>query len=287
MRLYPALTLTWTTPPDADRVDRLMADVDGLGASAVEELSDGLRLFFPTSADRDAALPRLREQPDLACHACDVPDGDWAARSQAALQPITVGEVTIAPPWTVSPELRARSKHLIVIQPSMGFGTGHHPSTRLCLTWLQRTALDGANVLDVGTGSGVLAIASAQLGARAVVGIDVDPDALTSARENVDLNDAAARIALHELGLSAAASVLGRAFDVILANLTGGLLCRDAGAFRALASPGARLVASGFQTHEKAQVVGAFGDAGWTLEGESGELDWVGVVLRVPQYPPG
>ncbi len=277
MRRYPAITLTWKIPFDAERVDRVLADVDGFGATAIEELPDGLRIFFPTTADRDAALPHLRARPDLTCDSCDVPDADWAARSQAALGPVTVGDVTIAPPWTVTPGLRARSKRLVIIQPSMGFGTGHHATTRLCLQWLQRAPLDDAAVLDVGTGSGVLAIAALQLGANVVVGIDVDPDALTSARENVALNDAAARIALHELSLSAAASALGRTFDVILANLTGGLLCRDASAFRGLAAPGAQLIASGFQTHEKAQVAGAFTDAGWALSGETEEQDWIGV----------
>lgn len=280
MRRYPALTLTWTTTPDSDRVDRLLADVDGLGATAIEELPDGLRIFFSTNADRDVAVPRLREHPDLTCDACDVPDGDWAARSQASLGPVTVGDVTIAPPWTVTPELRAQSTRLVVIQPSMGFGTGHHATTRLCLQWLQQTSLQGMKVLDVGTGSGVIAIAATQLGAHDVVGIDVDPDALTSARENVDLNDAGQHVALHELNLSAAASTLGPTFDVIVANLTGGLLGRDAGAFRGLAAPGARLIASGFQTHETAPVVGAFTDAGWTLAGKTEEQDWVGVLFR-------
>jgi len=280
MRLYPALQLNWTRPVDAGRVDQLMADLDGLGVMAVEEQADGVRVFFSSPANRDTALPHLLAQPDLTCTLIDIPDEGWAARSQAAIEPVTIGDVTVAPPWTITTDLRAISKHLVVIQPSMGFGTGHHASTRLCLQWLQQTPLAGAAVLDVGTGSGVLAIAASQLGATTVVGIDVDPDALTSARENVDLNEAAARVALHELDLSAAASALGRTFSIILANLTGGLLCRDAGVFAALAEPGARLIASGFQSHESAQVIGAFADAGWTLEGQTEEQDWVGVRLR-------
>jgi ribosomal protein L11 methyltransferase len=280
MRLYPALTISWTTPVDAERVDLLTADVDGLGATAIEELAEGLRVFFLSPADRDAALSRLRGRPGISCQPIDVPDGDWAARSQAALEPITAGDITIAPPWTVTPEMRARSKHLVVIQPSMGFGTGHHATTRLCLGWLQRMPLAGAAVLDVGTGSGVLAIAASRLGAASIAGIDVDPDALESARENLELNAAVGRVALHEVGLSGAARALGRTFDVILANLTGGLLCREAVFFRSLAAPGARLIASGFQTHEAAHVIGEFQDAGWTLDGQSEEQDWVGVQFR-------
>jgi hypothetical protein len=189
MRFYPALDFTWTAPADPDRDDGLLADLDGRGITAIEERHAGLRAFFTSSADRDAALASLGARPGLVCAPIDVPADDWAARSQAALEPVTVGDVTVAPPWTVTPALAGAARHLVVIQPSMGFGTGHHASTRLCLGWLQRAAPAGAAVLDVGTGSGVLAIAAVKLGAAAVDAIDVDPDALASARENLRLNE--------------------------------------------------------------------------------------------------
>ena len=255
----------------------LFALLDDFGVSALEDIPAGLRVFFSTAHDRDIALAHLRLQPDLTCEPIDVSDDDWAARSQAALQAITVGNITVAPPWTVTNEMRARSPHLIVIQPSMGFGTGHHASTRLCLHWLQRTPLGGESVLDVGTGSGVLAITAVKLGATHVAGIDVDPDALAAARENADLNHFTSRIDWHELDLSHAAATLQRRFHVICANLTGGLLFRDAHEFEKLALPGARLIASGFQPHEAVHVVGAFKTAGWTVEGHAEEEDWVGV----------
>jgi ribosomal protein L11 methyltransferase len=279
VRAYPVLTLTWTPTSGVERADILLAELDGVGATAIEDIPDGLRVYFATTAGRDAALTAVRDLPGLTCTSTDVAGDDWAARSQAALGPITVGDVTVAPPWTVTPELRSQAPHLVVIQPSMGFGTAHHASTRLCLSWLQQIPLAGASVLDVGTGSGVLAITAVRLGATHAVGVDVDPDALANARENVALNDVTG-VELRELDLSAAASTLGRRFDVILANLTGGLLCRDAGAFRALASPGARLIISGFRTHEAGQVTGAFQDAGWALEGQTEEEPWVGVLLR-------
>jgi len=195
---------------------------------------------------------------------------------------VTVGDITVAPPWTVDEALRARAPHLIVIQPSMGFGTAHHASTRLCLQWLQKTNLTDAAVLDVGTGSGVLAIAALQLGASSVAGIDVDPDALESARENAELNHVGNGIEWREVGLADAASALGRRFNVVCANLTGGLLFRDAGVFGHLAAPGAHLIASGFQPHEAVHVVGAFKAAGWSLEGHIEEEDWVGVKFGFP-----
>jgi ribosomal protein L11 methyltransferase len=263
-----------------DPLDLLLAELHDLNPTAVEELPDGLRAFFVTADDRDRAIAHLRLHADLTCEPIDVPDDDWAARSQAALQPITVGRVTVAPPWTVTDDLRARASQLIVIQPSMGFGTGHHASTRLCLDWLQRTSLDRAAVLDVGTGSGVLAIAAIGLGAASVTGIDVDPDALTAARDNGDRNPDGSRIDWWELDLSAAAGMLSRTFDVICANLTGGLLVRDAPTLTALASPGGHLIASGFQSHESAYVIEAFRVAGWRLDGHIEEDDWVGARLR-------
>ena len=126
----------------------------------------------------------------------------------------------------------------------------------------------------------MLAIAAKMLGAADVLGVDIDPDALQSAQENLELNGLSGAIALQEVDLSSGASQLGRTFDLITANLTGGLLCRDAGALTALASPGARLIASGFQTHETADVAEAFSRAGWDLAGEIEEQDWVGVLLH-------
>jgi ribosomal protein L11 methyltransferase len=279
VRSYPAIALTWTGPGDQDREDRLLAELDGLRITAVEDRDDGLRVFFQSADDRDAALRNLGSIPHLAAAAVEIPDEDWAARSQASIGPVTIGRITVAPPWSLTPELTAQSDIAIVIQPSMGFGTGHHASTRLCLRWLQALALGGVNVLDVGTGSGVLAIAAATLGAARAVGIDVDPDALESARENVGLNDAGDRVTLKEHGLSDAASAFGQTFDVILANLTGGLLCRDAGAFLHLAAPNARLIVSGFERPERAQVAGAFADAGWLTLGDITEDGWVALLL--------
>jgi ribosomal protein L11 methyltransferase len=279
VRSYPAIALTWTGPGDADREDRLLAELDGLRVTAIEDRDDGLRVFFQSTSDRDDALRHLRTLTGLVTTAADIPDEDWAARSQASIGPVTIGRITVAPPWSVTPALTAQSDITIVIQPSMGFGTGHHASTRLCLRWLQTLALGGANVLDAGTGSGVLAIAAATLGAARAVGIDVDPDAIESARENVELNDIGDRVALREHGLADAASTFGQAFDVILANLTGGLLCRDAGAFLRLATPNARLIVSGFERPERAQVAGAFEDAGWLTLGDVTEDGWVALLL--------
>jgi len=163
----------------------------------------------------------------------------------------------------------------IVIQPSMGFGTGHHATTRRCLELMQHIDLTGAAVLDVGTGSGILAIAAAKLGATRVVGIDNDPDALTAAAENLERNGA--NVTLANVDLSASPRLEG--FDLVVANLTGATLERFASALASALKPSGRLIISGFQTGEAPAVEHAFGALAFVRADHAVEEDWVALAL--------
>src|SRR5207247_1356263 len=190
---YPAIDVSGEPP------DLILAAVDEFGPTTAEERGAVLRVFFVTSEARDAARATLAAQWNV--NSVDVPDDDWARRSQENLTPVTVGRITILPDLPNRPDLSDRpdppdlpdppgppdppDPPAIVIRPSMGFGTGHHATTRLCLRALQAVEVNGKTVLDIGTGSGVLAIAASRLGASRVVGIDSDPDALQSANENL------------------------------------------------------------------------------------------------------
>jgi ribosomal protein L11 methyltransferase len=146
---------------------------------------------------------------------------------------------------------------LIIIDPSMGFGTGHHATTRLCLELLQRVAVTGRSVIDVGTGSGVLALAARALGASRVTAVDNDPDALQNARENIARNGASA-IEVVQSDLSSATLP---AADIVLANLTAAVLQRHAEALSRLVADGGLLIASGFSGAESEAVAAAFATA--------------------------
>ena len=156
----------------------------------------------------------------------------------------------------------------------MGFGTGHHATTRLCLAALQQIDLHGRTVIDVGTGSGVLAIAARRLGAQGVLAIDDDADAIAAAGANVALNQET-RIDLEVTDLRS--SSIGQ-FDVVVANLTAGLLIATAERLRSFAAPGGRLVLSGFMAHEERDVLRVFGDG--ARESRSQEDEWVCAILR-------
>ena len=199
----------------------------------------------------------------------DVPDENWAARSQASLCAVRVGSIVVAPPWDVP-----AGPVVIIIQPSMGFGTGHHATTRLCIDALQQLNVGGRTVLDVGTGSGVLAIAASLLGASRSVGIDDDADAITAARENLELNpQAEATLLVADLR----ATDVGSA-DVVIANLTGGLLISAARTLQDLVARGGSLVLSGLMAVEEADVLAAF--PAWSVDYRSEEDEWLCIVLE-------
>ena len=161
---------------------------------------------------------------------------------------------------------------IIVIDPSTGFGTGHHASTRLCLELLQKQNLHGARAIDVGTGSGVLALAAWKLGAAHVTAIDNDPDALANARDNVVANGAADAITIEQFDLSSVS--LGSA-DVVIANLTGALLQRHASVLRKLVAPGGVLIVSGFTVEEQPDVSRALNAEAYDVVHEG---EWVAML---------
>ena len=279
MKQYPAIDVR------ADSSDLLLALVDDFGPTAVEERDAWVRIFFPTIAERDAAQRALGRGFDVS--AVEVDDEDWARRSQENLKPITVGRITVAPPWAAgvrsrfSPgdqpegDNRDLTPLTIVILPSMGFGTGHHVTTRLCLAALQTIDLTGRVVLDVGTGSGVLAIAADGLGAARALGIDDDPDAIQSACDNLALNPDVRHVTFETIDLAARA--LPDA-DVVTANLTGALLVRSAAALLGAVRPGGTLILSGIQSHERDEVRRAFADA--EVSWERDEDGWVGLAVK-------
>jgi len=159
----------------------------------------------------------------------------------------------------------------------MGFGTGHHATTRLCLAALQAIDVTGAVVLDVGTGSGVLALAADRLGAGLVFGIDNDADAIQAACENLVHNWTARHVTF---GLADAASSPLPQADVITANLTGALLVRSAGRLVESVRPGGVLILSGLQIDERDDVAQAF--APGQVEWERTEDEWVGLIVKRP-----
>ncbi len=277
---WPALRVAFARPIDEAQRDALWLDIDDCGTTALDEDETGttVSLHFTDAADRDAARDLLAARGWLeraTLTADDVPDEGWAARSQAGLPAIRVGRIVVAPPWDL-PADTGRDDLVIEVEPSTGFGTGHHQSTRLCLRALQDLPLDGRHVLDIGTGSGVLAVAAARLGAASALGIDNDPDAIESAEDTRRRNGpAGGRVRLELRGLDDPAL---EPADVVCANLTGTLLRQQGARVQQLVAPGGCAVLSGFTEDEARWVREAF-DA-CDLEAEHDEEFWIAYVMR-------
>ena len=295
----PSPALIITIPPDVSQSwrDLLVGVLARHSVLAIHEdaITNSGRWFahFPDAASRDAALADLTgdDEWSLEVEATEIPDEDWARRTQADLPAIRIGRVTIAPPWDIpvvsgysrtSPDVvsgfsRTNPDVVVIIEPSRGFGTGHHQSTRLCITLLQSRNLSGLTVTDVGTGSGVLAITAAKLGAAQVEAIDSDPDAVENARENIERNEVMSIVRAHVQDLTEPPPPPA---DLVTANLTGTLLARYADVLGRFVKPGGGLIVSGFNVEEKDMVQAAFEPA--FMVGESAEEDdwWAYVLTR-------
>jgi ribosomal protein L11 methyltransferase len=277
--------------PDSELPDRLAALLDDHDPVAIDEGAvepDGVagppvcwHVYFAAGPTRDRAAAAVAEAfggAGLTVSAVEIPSEDWAVRSQAAVRAIWVGSLVVAPPWDL-PDVPAASR--IVIKPSTGFGTGHHATTRLCLRALQALDLAGRVVLDLGAGSGILAIAAVKRGAAGALAVDCDPDALASAAENVDLNDVGDQVTLRLADLATLSAAGLPPADVVLANLTAGVLARHADAIRGTAVPGGTIVVSGVLRDQADGVTAAFeADGVRRLVGRDAEDEWVSLTLR-------
>lgn len=256
------------------------------GASAVQEDAGSLLTWFPAPADVDAFTAHLAAE--LERWAAGLPirlerewraDEDWSRTWRAGLAPRRVGRIVVTPTWCAP--AAARDDIVVTIDPQMAFGTGEHASTRGVLRRLQATVRPGDLVLDMGTGSAVLAIAAAALGARRVLAVDHDPDALINARENLERNGCADVVALE-------CSAVDRlwledrpaAFDLILANVLSGILVPLLRSFRVALRPGGRAILGGILLGEAEDVRSAARAAGFRVEADDAEANWWSVTLE-------
>jgi len=225
--------------------------------------------LFAADADWRAALRDVAQalaQPVPPHETFPVADQDWVRQTQAQFGPIEIARgFWIVPSWSAVPEPGAISLRL---DPGLAFGTGSHPTTRLCLEWLHETLGGGETVLDYGCGSGILAIAAAKFGAGRVVGVDVDPQAVRASESNARQNDVAA-VFVEPGALPPAAN------DVVVANILANPLILLAPALAQRVAAGGRIALSGILEEQADSVIAAYvrwftlarwrGSEGWVL----------------------
>jgi ribosomal protein L11 methyltransferase len=265
---------TWVLHTDVstDEVNLHLAALEAAGLLGIAEESGQARIYLPR---RCADLP-------LAGWWEQVADLDWNEAWKAGIEPVTVGVVRIVPPWLAGDADGAAVTLVIelVIEPAQAFGTGHHETTTSCLAALQRLDLSGRRVLDVGTGTGVLALAAARLGAGEVVAVDTDPVAVTTALGNADRNGLQLDVRPGSIEVAGA-----QPFDVVVANLDTDTLVSLAAALAARLRNDAVLIAAGVSRPRQGEAVSALQAAGLAVSAHPGR-EWTLLMGRRAEVTP-
>jgi ribosomal protein L11 methyltransferase len=215
-----------------------------------------VKALFDASADRDAILLALVQQlgslPPMTFE--DVADRAWEREWLKDFRPMRFGRRLWVCPAGMRPDTSDRESVFIDLDPGLAFGTGTHPTTALCLEWLDGARLEGRRVLDYGCGSGVLAIAALKLGAQAATGVDIDPQAIIATTENAQRNAVSGR-----LETCAVEELRQRAYDIVLANILAEPLEHLAPELARLVAPGGAIVLSGLLTSQAPRLASLYG----------------------------
>jgi ribosomal protein L11 methyltransferase len=249
---------------------------------AVEEREDGVLVAF--APDKEAAaqlVEQLGREVDAAVETGPrrVESTDWSTRWREGLGPREIGRLTIIPSWL--PEAWEPDPLTIVLDPETAFGSGEHGSTRAALTLLSRLLRPGDRVLDLGSGSGILAIAAIKLGAARAVGIELDPEANEVAARNAARNGVSDRVEFVEGDASVLASLAGPA-DLLLSNILGTVNAALLPVVATALRPGGVAIFSGMEQPEAEEFRLALSEAGFEVVQETLDAGWWGVAAERP-----
>ncbi|MFS2106703.1 50S ribosomal protein L11 methyltransferase [Ralstonia sp. Ralssp135] len=199
-----------------------------------------------------AAANEINLTPLPAYTVREVEEQDWVRVTQSQFEPIHIGEhIWVVPSWHDAPEPDAV---VLELDPGLAFGTGSHPTTRLCMEWLEQHVQPGERTLDYGCGSGILAIVAKKLGAGETVGVDIDPNAVEASRYNAERNHVEATFALPD-------DAPEGTFDLVVANILSNPLKLMAAMLCARVRPGGRLILSGVLERQAEEVAAAYASA--------------------------
>jgi ribosomal protein L11 methyltransferase len=261
--------------PGRDR-DAVLAALFGAGSQGVQEEADTLLTHFPPGTDADRVREAvLQVDPDSRIETGRTPAIDWAHAWRDQITAHELGALTIVPPWLAGGRPADRT---IVIDPGMAFGTGEHATTRGVVRLLQRVVRPGDVVADLGAGSAVLSIAAAKLGARRVAAIEVDPDAIGNAEENVARNAVSDRVTVIE-GDATTILPLVAPVRVVLANIVSSVIAALLPLIEGALTPDGEAIVSGMLDLERDDMVALLERRGWRVTAEDREDVWWSAAL--------
>jgi ribosomal protein L11 methyltransferase len=247
------------------------------GAEGLQEERESFVTHLSSATDPEDFITRVRAaDEDLLADVSVLDDTDWAEKWKERITAHQLGALVVTPPWLAAGRDPATT---IIIEPAMAFGTGDHPTTRGVVRLMQGVIRPGDTVADLGAGSAVLAIAAAKLGAARAFAIELDPDAIGNAEENVLRNDVADQVGVLE-GDAALFLPLVAPVRVILANIISSVLVELLPLMAMTLADDGVIILSGILLEERPRMLEALRDAGWTVDGEDAEDQWWSVRAR-------
>jgi ribosomal protein L11 methyltransferase len=266
----------------ADRREEVGAWLVTRTGQAVEERDDGtLVTFAPDEASADALVAELSRTESSPPETSRRPlePVDWSVRWRDGLGPRTFGRLTVVPSWIAGAD--AADPLTVVLDPETAFGSGEHGSTRAALTRLERHLQAGDRVLDLGSGSGILAVAAAKLGAARTIGVESDPEANTVARRNAERNGVGDRVRFLDGDAADVTPLLGPA-DLLLSNILGPVNAQLLPAIIAALGPGGLAIFAGMEDKEWARFRPALAAAGLSESDAVVDAGWWAVAATRP-----
>jgi ribosomal protein L11 methyltransferase len=269
----------------------LLGLLDDTAVQGSWEENGTIHLYWPSHSWGSEVLGRLCQvlialdpdsRSDQAIQVEPLQTQDWNRRWAESVKPIRVGRRLIIRPSWEAVRLQAEDVE-IVLDPKQAFGTGHHATTSLLLEWLEKVVRGGESVLDVGTGSGILAMVALRLGAAKAVGLDVDPVAIDCARSYARDNHFGAELILRPGDLSKQTTALVPPPDLVLANLDQATLLLYRDHLAAYVQHGARLLVSGVLADQQQELVRTFSYAGMYCTGQREREGWVALEFQAAQ----
>lgn len=278
------LELVWNSEELQECISNFLFE---LGALGLEETEKGLKVYFPSEYNQEWLENELKQylhslglsKPIFQFRI--IPSQNWGEEWKAYFKPIRIGKhIVVKPPW----ENFVPSPDTIVIDimPKMAFGTGTHETTQLCIEFLEKCLQPGMEVLDIGTGSGILAITAIQLGAKKVDAIDVEKEATENAMENARLNHVEDKIQIH---LASLENLPPTTYDLILANLERKTILHLLPQLHFYAKPSTLLILSGILKEEKSIISNALKSTPFHPIQFKTKKEWISIVAQWRKTP--
>lgn len=268
-------------------LEQISAYLFAYGCEGINVTDDGIIIYFATHRWSDEVKIGLVKfirhiLPGFSgknIQIQSITDHDWNADWKKHFKPVKISaSVVIRPPW--EDYYKSHGEIVITINPKMAFGTGHHESTKLVIIEMEKIIKSGMHVLDVGTGSGILAILAHKLGAESVLGIDNDMEALKNATENLALNEITSGV---NIGYAELEQVTPSDYDVVVANININTLLHYAPLFPDHLKQGAKLVLSGVLRRDESTIIQQYSTHGFVVQKKSTMKDWLGLVLELKE----